>query len=292
MSDAGPAPFRTLTGENVPLKIVDVGANPIDGDPPYADLLRSGCAEVVGFEPNPEALARLNAQKGPLEIYLPNAIGDGKRHTLHICAAPGMSSLLKPNPAVLNLFHGFPLWGQVQRTIEVETARLDDIPETAGVDLLKMDIQGAELMVLRDAESRLRDVLVIQTEVEFLPLYQGQPLFSEMELFLRERGFVFHRFYPVVSRMIQPLSLGDNIYAGMSQLVWADAVFVRDFSRLDALKDGQLLKMAAIVHDCYRSLDLVYRILAEYDRRTGRQVATTYLSALTGAARQPELAMA
>ena len=202
-----------------------------------------------------------------------------------------MTSLLKPNPTILSLFHGFPRWGQVVATEQIDTVRLDDVAETAGVDLLKMDIQGGELTVLRHAESRLKSALVIQTEVEFLPIYEGQPLFSEIELFLRERGFVFHRFFPVVSRMIQPLLIGDNIYGGLSQLLWADAVFVRDFSRLELLSDRQLLGMAAIVHDCYKSLDLAFCVLIEYDRRTGGKLAPTYLSALTKGGSAPRAAL-
>ena len=45
---SGVASLRTLIGADVRIKVVDVGANPIDGDPPYADLLRGGIAEVVG----------------------------------------------------------------------------------------------------------------------------------------------------------------------------------------------------------------------------------------------------
>ena len=138
------------------LKVVDIGANPIDADPPYAAMLRAGDAEVLGFEPNPAALAPLNARRGPLETLLPaRASATVQRHTLHICQAPGMTSLLPPDPAVLGLFHGFPDWGRVLATEQVETGRLDDVPETAGADLLKLDIQGAELMVLRHAEARL-----------------------------------------------------------------------------------------------------------------------------------------
>jgi hypothetical protein len=43
-----------------PTAIVDVGANPIDGDPPYKAMLRLGLCDVVGFEPQPETLARLD----------------------------------------------------------------------------------------------------------------------------------------------------------------------------------------------------------------------------------------
>lgn len=282
-----PGSFHALTSASVRVKIVDIGANPIDGAPPYDTLLRGGNADIVGFEPNPEALAKLNQQKGPNETYLPNAIGDGKRHTLHLCAASGMTSLLTPNTEVLNLFHGFPNWGRVLATEEIDTTRLDDIPETEGIDLVKIDIQGGELMVFQNATKRLADALVIQTEVEFLPLYVNQPLFGDVDVFLRSQGYAFHRFFPTVSRTIQPMLVQNNIYAGLSQTVWGDAIFVRDFTKLSRLSPRQLLAMAAILHDCYQSYDLVLHILLEHDRRTGQGVAPTYMNNLTGQAAVP-----
>jgi FkbM family methyltransferase len=272
--------FRSLTKTDVRVKIVDIGANPLDGVPPYEQLLRAGDADIVGFEPNPDALAKLNELKGPTETYLPYAIGDGKRHSLNFCQAPGMTSLLTPNQQVLELFHGFPDWGKVIGTEEVDTHRLDDIAETADIDMVKIDIQGGELMALSHAKQRLKTTLVIQTEVEFLPMYEGQPLFSEVEMFLRKQGFMLHRFYPAVSRVMRPLLVDNNIFAGLSQLFWADAIFIRDITRLTVLSDQQLLKMAAILHDCYGSIDVVLRLLSEHDTRTGGNLGGTYLSAL------------
>lgn len=272
--------FSALTSTMIQVKVVDIGANPIDGTPPYAAMLQGGHATVVGFEPNPLALAKLNEMKGPHETYLPWAVADGEQHTLHICQAPGMTSLLRPNPDVLNLFHGFPDWGRVLSTEDIKTVRLDDVAETHGVQLIKIDIQGGELMALRNAQNCLRDTLVIQTEVEFLSMYVGQPLFSEVESFLRQQGFMFHRFFPQVSRIIRPLLVNNNIFGGMSQLLWADAVFMRDITRLDLLQDDQLLNMAAILHDCYQSIDVVLHLLAEHDRRTGSQFGAAYLSGL------------
>lgn len=278
-----PAPARsldTLIGIGRRIKIVDIGANPIDGTPPYASLLRAGHADVVGFEPNPEALARLGAMRGPNEVYLPHAVADGQRHTLNFCQAPGMTSLLEPNPEILSLFHGFPDWGKVLATEPVDTVRLDDIEATRGVELLKLDIQGAELMALRHGQDRLREVLVVQTEVEFLPLYVDQPLFSDIDLFLRPFGLMFHRFYPTVSRVVRPLLVDNNIFAGLSQIVWADAVFIRDITRLDRLADEQLLGIATILHDCYASIDIALHLLTEYDRRRGTSLGSAYLTGL------------
>ena len=273
--------FRSLTKTDVRVKIVDIGDNPLDGVPPYEKLLRAGDADIIGFEPNPAALAKLNEMKGPTETYLPYAIGDGKRHKLNFCQAAGMTSLLTPNREVLELFHGFPEWGTVIGTEEVDTQRLDDIAETADIDMVKIDIQGGELMALSHAKKRLKTTLVIQTEVEFLPMYEGQPLFSEVEIFLRKQGFMLHRFYPTVSRVMAPLVVDNNIYAGLSQLFWADAIFIRDITRLTLLSDQQLLKMAAILHDCYGSIDVALRLLVEHDTRTGGRLGGTYLSALT-----------
>jgi FkbM family methyltransferase len=273
--------FKALTKAPVRVKVVDIGANPIDGTPPYLPLLAGGDAEIVGFEPNPDALGRLNARKSANETYLPYAVGDGLPHVLHICAAEGMTSLLKPNPQVLGRFHGFPRWSEVVEKRAVQTVKLDDIAETAGLDLLKIDIQGGELMAFRSGEARLKDALVIQTEVEFMQMYVDQPLFGDVDVFLRQHGFVFHKFFPTVSRVIAPMLVNNSIYSGMSQILWADALFVKDFTRLDRLSDRQLLAMATIMHDCYQSYDLVLLLLTEHDARNKTQLAAAYLSGLT-----------
>lgn len=283
MTASIPVHLHSLLDVSCRIKVVDVGANPIDGVAPYQPLLAAGHTHVIGFEPNLEALEELNQKKGPNETYLPNAVGDGRRHTLRHCEAPGMTSLLEPNARVLALFHGFSDWGRVVRTEEVDTVRLDDVPQTASLDYLKIDIQGAELMVFENAVERLAGALLIHTEVEFLPMYIGQPLFSDIDHYLRTRGFVLHRFHPLTSRTIKPLMVNNNPYEGLSQVFWADAIFVRDFTDLEPLSDDQVLRLAIILHDCYRSYDLALHLLIEFDRRTGNHYGKKYLDAITGA---------
>ena len=262
------------------IDIVDVGASPSGGSPPYKPLMDGGGATVIGFEPYFEALERLNAQKKEGEIYLPYSLGDGKLHEFKHCVAPEMSSLLEPNTKILSYFHGFPEFGKVKMREEVQTKRLDDIPEINNIDLLKIDIQGAELSVFEHGTQKLASCLVIHTEVEFIDMYVGQPLFSEVELFLRNIGFMFHRFAPLRSRVIQPMMVGESVTAGLSQVFDGDAIFIRDFTKLHQMKAEKLLKMAVILHDVYGSLDMVYRILTAHDKRKRSKYAAKYLKAV------------
>lgn len=48
-------------------EVVDIGANPIDGDPPCKPMLDAGLCRVTGFEPQAEPLAELRRRQGPNE---------------------------------------------------------------------------------------------------------------------------------------------------------------------------------------------------------------------------------
>ena len=259
------------------IDVVDIGANPIDEEAPYKLLLNAGLASVIGFDPNPEAVKRLNAKKGPNEIYFSDAVFDGKQHELKVCAIEGMTSLLEPNTNLLNYFHGFPEWGKVKERLIIPTVRLDDFNTIKNIDYLKIDIQGGELEVFRNGVNKLRHCLVIHTEVEFLPMYKGQPLFSEVEMFLRDLGFVFHRFAGLHSRTIHPMLVDNDIYKGLSQLFWADAVFIKDFTNLDQLSLLQLKKLALILHDVYGSFDVVHRTLIAHDKNSNNKLSEGYI---------------
>ena len=265
------------------IDVVDIGANPIDGEgeAPYKALLDAGLAHVYGFEPNPDALARLNSMKGPNETYVPNAVYDGKEQVLKVCHAQGMTSILEPNIELLSYFHGFPEWGKVLERITIPTVRLDDVNEIKNIDYLKIDVQGAELEIFRNGVDRLEECLVIHTEVEFLPMYEGQPLFSEVELFLRNLGFLFHRFAPLVSRTVQPLLVNNDKYKGLSQVFWADAIFIKDFTKFDHLDVDRLKKIALILNDIYDSSDIVLRALMAYDAKTKSNLVEKYIKYLS-----------
>ncbi len=235
--------------------VVDIGASPVGGVPPYKSLLRRGLCRLFGFEPQEEALKRLNAEKSELETYLPYVVGDGKQGHLRICLSPGMTSLLEPDEHILGHFPRFSEWGRVLQEIKVPTRCLDDIGEIDAMDFLKIDVQGSELAIFRHGRRRLARAVVVQAEVSFIPLYKKQPVFAEVDLELRARGFVPHALVAIDRRMIRPM-FGDTPHAAIHQLLEADAVYVRDFTKPDAMDAEQLKHLAIVAHHCYGSYDL------------------------------------
>jgi FkbM family methyltransferase len=235
--------------------VVDIGANPIDSPPPYRNLLDKRLCRVIGFEPQPEALATLNARKTDLETYLPYVVGDGKAATLKVCHASGMTSLFAPDPTALNHFPEFPSWGRVIEEIPVTTCPLDEIAELGEFDFLKMDVQGAELAVLQNGTERIKHVVAIQLEVSFIPLYRGQPTSGEIDVALRRLGFLPHCFAAINRRMIEPFR-GQTPYQALNQLLEADIVYVRDFMHPERMSSEQLKHLAVLAHHCYGSFDL------------------------------------
>ncbi|MEP6561064.1 MAG: FkbM family methyltransferase [Nakamurella sp.] len=254
---------RALLVDGPPVDVVDIGANPIDGDPPYRLLLVAELCRVTGFEPQPAALETLRGQAGPAERYLPYAVGDGGEHTLYLCATSGFASLLEPDDRQLELLIDFPMLAKVTGREQVQTRQLDDIDEIERIDLLKIDIQGGELDVLRAGRRKLARAVAIQTEVGFHRLYRDQPTFADVDLELRAQGFVPHQFVSTRSWPMAPVVWADPLQQSARQLVEADVLYVRDPVRMDLLDDGQLARLALVADVGYGSFGLALRCVLE-----------------------------
>jgi len=207
--------------------IVEVGARDCRETLGFAALFPQ--ARVFAFECNPDTLPVCRAAvQGQARIKLVEKAvaereGRVKFYPVNPATNPGASSLLVASGRYeLEQYH--------QREIEVEAVALRSFLEAASIpriDLLWMDIQGAELAALKGLGARIADVSLIHAEVEFEEIYSGQPLFPEVRAFLEAQGFRF---------------LGFTIYARHS----ADAVFANrrvlgGFATLRALAANPLL---------------------------------------------------
>jgi len=187
-----------------------------------------------------------------------------------------------PNQPLLSIFTGMAEVTALQRVQDVSTVRLDDIAEIEDVDFIKIDIQGGELNAFLGAEKALAAAVVIQTEAEFVELYQGQPLFADIDAHLRSRGFWFHDFREFGSRSVKPLQRADAHGGdqGMNQKLWTDAIYFKNPFQLEAIPDVKLQKLAVLLHDMYGSHDFAHFFLQAADARRGEQVAARYRARL------------
>ena len=143
---------------------VDIGA--AYGLPPHWRTFH-GSVKFYAFEPHPETqkqLQELYAQSGHPEMYVvvPVALsGTGGTRTLYLTNDPANSSLLPVDVERFSDYftteskHFFPC-----RETKIDTRTLTDVfdeLEEPAIDLMKLDIQGAELEVLQGLDSRRLD---------------------------------------------------------------------------------------------------------------------------------------
>lgn len=220
------------------------------------DLLAVAWASsVYGFEPEPNEVDRLKANadlRWKKVVVLPYAVGalNGKS-TLHIPASPQGASLLPHNAEMVDNF-GYDNLHIVHKEISVETVTLDrlrDNGELPSIDYMKIDIEGAELDVLRAGLSVLRDCSALKIECSFLPQRLLQPLIWEVVPFMIDAGFDvvdihdIHRWrrrplpaHPYVVNFQMPYSRG--------QLAQCDLIFLR---RPETIDTSNRMKMLIVV---------------------------------------------
>lgn len=204
-----------LRGQTV-RTIFDVGANVGQTAARYRVLFPT--AKIYCFEPFEESFHSLCenfqgcALVQPQRLAVTSTTGVREFHCNH---GPLTNSLL-PSAAGWRNYIGQELM-TTREVVSVPTMRLDDFCAQAQIDridLLKMDIQGAELMALQGAADLLerRAVQLIYTEVNFAPMYDGQPTFDDLVRYLSGYGYRLFGLYNVAH--------GED-----AALAWCDAIF-------------------------------------------------------------------
>jgi FkbM family methyltransferase len=257
--------------------VLDVGASLSNTAPPYQPLIDAGLARIIGFEPDRNECAKLNAHFGPPHEFFPYFVGDGNPATFHETNWFGTGSLYKPNTKLLERFQDLSHAVTLVAEHPVKTKALDDMVEIDDVDYFKIDVQGAELAVFAHAKRLLEKATVIHSEVEFLELYENQPLFSDVDAFLRSCAFSFVRFTHFGTRLVKPLAFNRPLH---SQILWADVIYVKDLADAPPLAEDKLIKMAIIAHDMYGLCDHAAHLLQRIDKMRGSAIVQEYVNLL------------
>ena len=147
---------------------------------------------VVGFDPSDSAVLDSD-QNSNLEMHrvaLSDRVGTSLLYETRI---GGASSFFAPNKEYLKDWSKFHSDGlEVVDTHEVETVTLDSLFEgdTRTIDYIKLNVQGAELAILKGASSHLNSTMGIQLEVSFVDHYSNTPGFGDIDRFMRTNGFI------------------------------------------------------------------------------------------------------
>jgi len=267
--------------EDFQINILDVGAALIER-PPYQSLVDAGRGRIFGFEPNRQACQQLNSEYGNPHRFFPFFVGDGGPAIFHETNCAPTGSLYEPNSRLLEKFQNLAEVVTPVATHAVNTTRLDDIADIGDIDFIKIDVQGSELVVFEHASRALSCAVLIQTEVEFVELYKGQPMFADVDTFLRANGFQFHTMNGVSGRAFKPLIANGDVNSAFRQSLWADALYVRNWMHLEDLSETKLRNYAILAHDVLRSYDLAHLVLSALDSKTGGGRAAGYLQRLVG----------
>lgn len=172
------------------LSLLDIGAR--GGVQWPWDQVNRELLSVMLVEPDPIEAKRLQKEFSADEgVVLPFALWrDERTLTLNLNRSPGTSSIYLPNRQFLDQFPEAERFDVLEKR-EMTTKSIDgllSLGEMPQVDFAKIDVQGAELAILEGGRNHLSANLVgLEVEVEFAELYSGQPLFGEVETFVREQ---------------------------------------------------------------------------------------------------------
>lgn len=169
--------------------IIDVGAN--RGQFSLISRLVKPDVPILAFEPIPtEAEVYRRATSGFANILLhQTALGEnGGEAEIHLSRSADSSSLLPIGETQRKLFRDTDEIG----TLKIPVKRLDDFQsewEKYSRILLKIDVQGFELSVLKGAVEVLKNCAYVYAECSETELYVGQALYRDVADFLEQRGF-------------------------------------------------------------------------------------------------------
>lgn len=158
------------------------------------------------FDPTPQSLPHMRRWAKTLKAKVYNyALGD----------EPGSLDL-----RVRREHSGSSFFDEIGKADLVETIRVPVVRFDAAINvvprpaLIKIDVQGAELMVLRGMGERLADMDCIIVETGLIATLDGSPEFADVVDFMTQAGFVL---FDIVGVLRRPL---DHAVA------YVDAVFV------------------------------------------------------------------
>jgi FkbM family methyltransferase len=157
----------------------------------FNTLLRKSV--IHGFEAHPKLFSNLvqkfSANKNVIlhNNVLSDTVGVSK---FGITGYIGSASILEPTDWLIRMIGNK---AKVTEVVNIPSVTLDSILEH--VDIMKLDVQGAELKVLHGSIRLLKIMKVVILEVLFVDYYKNQPFFSDLYDFMIKHNFQMFGLY-------------------------------------------------------------------------------------------------
>ena len=179
--------------KNNKITFIDIGAA-IQIIPRWKRIDKSNLKYIL-FEPNTNEFVKLNNNKkyySNYKIYNVALSNNNKLLKLNLTKGIYQSSVLKPNFDLINQFQNPERYSIVGH--EFLNAKKLDYFKINDADFIKIDTQGYNYEILKGASETLKNVIGVETEVEFTEIYKRQKLFGDINLFLKKKNFDFVDF--------------------------------------------------------------------------------------------------
>jgi hypothetical protein len=266
-----------------PITILDLGARRTQEPPSYQKLTPLS-PRVIGIDVEGSAETGFKAQFSPdvATEFMTAFLGAGEVRDFYECEQPSVSSVYEPNGLVCDTFDGLAEASTIRRSRRIKTRLLEDVVGCRDVDLLKSDLQGADLHVLQHAPKILARSMLVIVEVEFIPQFKGAPLCWTVAESFQKWDFVFHSFLDFGTR---PLAGFNQLWSqkrrGYRQWLWGNAVFIPSFHRLRNAENRKILKLAVIMDLVMTCYDYTWKLLHMHDERVGTSFSDRYKELLS-----------
>jgi FkbM family methyltransferase len=269
-----------------PVVILDVGARNALADPRWL-AWPSRMIVLHGFEPDAAECDALNRQVETASrnfrfhpIALAGHIGSADFYKY---AEPAANSLYPPNYRLLDRWcytRQLTLRSQFElvEKVRIETTTLADWAKQQGItdiDACKLNVQGAELDVLRGAGRLIDGPVSLVLEQTFNRTYIGAPLFGEVYEFVRQSGFCMFDVlgFNLVARTRSPIHLTeDNIFLRNSWarhqffeghfLYFRDPILSADEWHPNSTMDVEKCVKLACLAESYGQVEFAFELLS------------------------------
>jgi FkbM family methyltransferase len=191
--------------------LVDVGA--ADGTISQKLTEAFPRSTAYAFEPIPSTFRLLKERvSGNKNIIAVNkGLGsEEKELTIHLSRRITSSSFFDIEKHISNEFFSENLRDVGSESVVVSTMD-KEIPSHQRVNILKMDVQGFELEVLKGGKETLKRTAIVVIEMQNHDLYVGAPKYYDIDKFLRESSFELYDMIPSI-RQDKKLYEWDSIY--------------------------------------------------------------------------------